>query len=639
MKDIEINARLESTRMRHFFLGVEHYFVGMLDIPGGLLPRLIETHGLTPEYLKDAVRRYTGRGANKRPRYAGIPTTPRAATILNLAYELARESGRDEADERDLLLATLEEGSSIPVRVLRRLGIDLRQLMEQAAADSSRPAQRHGLLKIDFGSQFDPSGALSDDEVFILRRMFYGYASIRIERRLTGGYSGAAVVLVTPIHADASEDALVVVKIGEADSLLDEERRYNTFVRNTLPPLTARLEDKTTAEHLDLAGLKYTFVADRRGMSASLRVQAQELGAERLGDWLKEELFPYFGRNWWTQRRPYRFTAWAEYDWLLPPLLTLDFVAEDEAKSAGKPSAFTVRDPVKRSRAEALEYGDLVAVENFVVQKLYRDKKMLRLSLGLKTSETMYNAHRILVRQVDPTASGFFRGEMVDTLYGRVWKTRRDSFAEALSILDPDFDPHAADIPFSDAGDTVANPLLNYDPLLDRTVNGAWSKIHGDLNLGNILTGPNDSPFLIDFAHARSGHTAFDWASLEISILAEIVVPSVGSEWSAARRIAPILAGLHRGDGLPNDAIGAALRPIMAVRAIAAECLSTPNDWVEYDLALAMASLRALTWNTMSVGARRLMLFVAGMAQRSLYARPDVTGTQETLRDGERTSE
>ncbi len=621
--------------MLHRYLGVEHYFIGMLDLRGGLLSGLLDKHGLTPDYVKDEVRRYIGRGKEDRVRYTGLQPTPRAAVVLNLAYDRAKVEGRTEPDERDLLLAMLEEGESIPCRVLRRLGADTKALGEQAATLTN--AARTSILKLDFSPDFDPAYALSQDEVFLLQRMFAGYAALRIERRLTGGYSGALILLITPIHADQREDAAVVVKIADATSILDEERRYNTYVRNTLPPLTARLEQRTTAKYLDIAGLKYTFVADQNGASESLRVLAHEMGAERLRNWLRNQLFPYFGRAWWMQRTPSLFQVWEEYDWLLPPLLTIDFVPEDQAGAAPPSDVVELNKNLQRGQAESLEYGTLVRVSNFVVDKIIRRKKSLTLTLGMTNTEATYHAYRILVRSVDVMALGYHRREMIDSLYGRVWKTRRDSLFEAVSALEPDFDPHESAIPFQ-ADMPLTNPILSCKLLLERQINGAFSHIHGDLHLGNILTGPGDIPFLIDFEHTRRGHTAFDWASLEISIWAEMAAPLVEPTWEGARMLGEWMLALLQNRSLPDSLLGQVLSVIAAVREIAELCLRDPSKWDEYYAALAMCALRAVTWEkTMGLTARRAMLLLAALSQSLLLDAGNRSGGSptSTLHDGE----
>jgi len=628
LRDILINARQESFRMNHYYLGVEHLFIGLLDIHGGLTGTLLEEQGLTPQYVVDAIRRLTGKG-NRQRLWAGVPDTPRTKVVLSIANDLALEANRQEIDERDLLLSILEENDSIPIRVLRKLEVNIDRLKADAntRALTETPAQSY--IKIDFGTDFDDAFALSEEHLFLLRRMFHGYNQIRIERRLMGGYTSALILVVTPVGADQMEDAAVVVKIDTADTVLDEAQRYDTHVKNSLPPLTARLEDKpTTSETSDLAGLKYTFVAGRDNTAQDMRTVVQKIGIEKLGDWLRRELYPYFGKTWWQQRRAFRFQVWTEYDWLLPPLLTLEFMPEDDG-SVPTPTAL-IKEPVKRGRIKGLEYGDVVALEGFIVQRVNREKSMIQLAIG-KGSEAAKRAYKIQVRGLNLSRDAFYRGETVDRLIGRVWQTREEALIRAISVLEPDFDYRAETIPGIGRPETLPNPIRAYDDLLDRYVNGSFSKIHGDLHLGNILVGPNSSAFLIDFAQTRDGHTLFDWASLEMSLLNDIVMKTAGESWQSARDVLKLIAALNLGAALGMSALSEAMQPVSAIREIVRECLAVPDQWDEYYIALAMTSMRAFTWETMSVGGRRLMFLVAALTMDALRHRLSRAGSFDTL--------
>ncbi len=500
LRDVLIHARQESFRMRHFYLGVEHLFIALLEIQGGLTANILEDHGLTPDYVIDAVRRKSGKGGKHRL-WAGIPNTPRCDIVLGIANDLALEQGRTDIDERDLLRAILEEGESMPVRVVTRLGLDAEAFAQEARTRTIHDARTPSYLKVAFGAEFDTDDALEDDALFILRRMFHGYDQIRVERRLSGGHTGALILLITPIHADSREDAAVVVKIDKADTILDEARRYEAHVKNTLPPLTARVEDKPTApETSELAGIRYTFVSSD-GAPRDLGSAARLWRASELGAWLKSELYPTFGKTWWMQRRPFQFQVWTEYDALLPSILTLEWVEGDELP----PNSVVIKDPIKRSRVQQLEYGDLVVIENFTVQKVMPDRGEIRLAIGRGT-EAARRAYAIDVRGINLSETMFYRGEAVERLIGRVYKTRQDTLKHAASALEPTFDLRAETIPGVASIERLPNPILAYDALLDRTIRGSFSRIHGDLHLGNILVGPNDTPFLIDFAQAREGH-------------------------------------------------------------------------------------------------------------------------------------
>src|SRR5688572_29298338 len=209
LRDILINARQESARMRHFYLGVEHLFIALLEIPGGLAASILEDQGLTARYVIDAVRRKIGKGGDNRL-WAGMPNTPRADIVLGIANDLALEDGQHEINERDLLTAVLEERDSLAVRVLSQLGLDMEALAAAISMHSAQSTSARAYIRIIFGSGYEDEKDITDDQLFILRRMFYGYGQLRIERHLKGGYTEALLLVVTPIQPDGIEDASVV---------------------------------------------------------------------------------------------------------------------------------------------------------------------------------------------------------------------------------------------------------------------------------------------------------------------------------------------------------------------------------------------------------------------------------------------
>ncbi|MEO1290216.1 MAG: Clp protease N-terminal domain-containing protein [Chloroflexota bacterium] len=489
LKDILISARQEAHRMRHYFLGVEHIFIALLEIKHGLAGTVLEEYGLANDYVIDAVRRKAGKGSKHRL-WAGIPNTPRTEVIFDVAQEIARESSRTIINERDLLIAILEENDSIPARVLQSLDIDLLDLKQKAKTVNPVQVATGAFTKIDVSTEL--KGGLTNEQNFILRRMFQDYARIRVETSLTGGYTDSQLLVVTPFRVGDFSVASVVVKIGPTDAILDEAQRYNRYVKDTLPPLTARLEDKPIApDSSDMAGLKYTFLTDSAGNPTDMRAKVKEWKGEQLGRWLHQRLYGQFGEKWWKQTRPYRFEAWREYDWLLPPILTLKLTDTDK-----KPKdAPVLRFPIRRSKLMDLDLGQVIAIDNFIVYKVNPDKGTIRLALS--QGESNARAYQIEVQGIDFDKETFFRGEVVDRLVGTVWKTRDDELMGALHKLSPDFEVRNNSITINNA--MLPNPVKFYNPLLDAIVMGSISTIHGDLHLGNILIGPSDSAFLIHF--------------------------------------------------------------------------------------------------------------------------------------------
>ncbi len=630
LKHILINAQQESYKMRHFYLGAEHLFVGLLTVQGGIASSLLQEHGLTPEYVIDSIRRKIGKGSHHRL-WAGIPNTPRADVMLDIAREIALESGRNEIDERDLLTAILEEGENIPVRVLMALGIEdipafVKQIYEKehVTTDTETP-----FVEVELSPQLEQDEDITKEQLFIIRRMFFSYPKIRIERRLMGGYSEAVLFVITPLHGDGRQDASVVVKLDSTASILDETRRYESFVKRTLPPMTARLEDRPVApDNMTIAGIKYTLIAGSDRIPQDLRAVLTDWQPAELGSWLRNELFPSFGRIWWRQSRPYRFQAWQEYDWLLPPVLTLEYNGVKKLPEEG----FTLKFPVKRQKLNAIEYGDVVAVNNFTVYKVYPERGAIQLAVG--SGSDAAHAYKIEVRNLNFEQDTYYRGEVIDQIIGTVWQTRNQQLMHAVRALEPDFNHEADKIPFSTRVgiEKLPNPLKVYEELLDSYVNGSLSTIHGDLHLGNIMIGPNNSAFLIDFAHSRDGHTIFDWCSLEISLLRDVIMPVAGSTWDDAREVLEHIVPLNRGEIPDNEeaSIAFALSSVAQVRKIVEECLYREGQWSEYYVALALCCLRAMTWENMPIGARRLMFMVASLIIYELQTSYTLTDDDDT---------
>lgn len=597
--------------MKHHYLGIEHLFIAMLQIRDGLTASIIEEQGLTTDYVIDAIRRKTNKGSDQRL-WAGFPYTPRTELILDIAKDLALDKEQDEITERELLTAMLAEKDSLPIRVVKSLGIDLETFTQMAETYIPKTEPHPPDINIIFGEEFDTGYVVQREQLLVLRRMFPTYSSISIERRLTG-FRDALILVVIPIQADGREDAPVVVKIADADSILDEVQRYEIHVKATLPLQTARLEDNPVVpDNVSFAGIKYTLVAGSDSIPLDLRNRVHLHGTYDLGRLLQKELYEHFRKSWWDQKRPYRFQVWKEYDWLLPPLLILDVSPQEKPANA-----LTLRAPVNRmklkTRQKDIKFGDYVVLENFAVQKIDQHNHILKLAVGFG-SEAEKRAYKIELRGFEPDQTLVFRGEVIERIAGKVWKTRHDLLLDFARDLEPDFNLDSRWIQLGEK--QIPNPLYSYEELLDRYVNGSISKIHGDLHLGNILVGPNNSTWLIDFGHARDGHTLFDWSTLEVSLLGDALMPMLEDDWQTARQVLECIVALDSNLPIPqmSDQLFSAMGSLATLREIASECLTVADSWGEYYVALALSALRGVTWKTMSLGGRRLMFLLAGLA-------------------------
>jgi len=604
LQDILNLARQESTRLHHFYVGVEHLFIALTQLQGGLTVAVLQNHGLSPRFVRYSIRESVGRFEDRRY-WSGFPETPRALRVLNRAREYA---GGDEPSERDLLLAILDEPESVVSRVLHEIGAD-REMLRASAADWNAPLEAQPPEIPIVGD-----AKLDDEERRVVQMMFRDYGQVQIVREFVGGNSGARVLLVRPVRVDGYNDAPVVAKLDDRYSILYERRRYDLHVKGTLPATTARLVDMPIVpDDLTIGGLKYTFVGRIEDTEpVNLREYALQRPPSAVADLIRA-LLESFGPSWWLQRKPYRFGAWREYEHVLPPALLLEAVPDSKLNDATR----VIRPLGNWSRSSQVLPGEIIAIEEFSVQKLSRDKERLHLAAGSQP-EAINRASKVEIRGLKRDA-GHYRGEVIPRLGGRVIHTRDDLLRRSLQRLEPDFDFQAPKIPspVPEIPD-LPNPILHVNELLERQVAGYLSTIHGDLHAGNVLVGPYGDAWLIDFAWSREGHTLFDWAMLEISLLVEIVSGRAQPGWAGAWEIIRLLHALNRGKRLraPESSQEAieALTMIEAVREVARECLAVPGQWREYFVALTFLGLRLMDWMSETLDGRRLAFLVAALS-------------------------
>ncbi|NDJ77137.1 MAG: phosphotransferase [Chloroflexi bacterium] len=624
LQDIQTLARQESAKLHHYFIGVEHLFIALTQLSGGLTVAAMEHLGLSPRFVRYSIRETIGRYED-RHYWPGFPETPRAVEVLALAR---RYAGLHNPSERELLLAILDEGDSVVSRVLHEVGADV-ELLRLTAANWTSPL-RPQLREIPLYGDV----VLTEGQARVLQLMFRDYAQVQIVGELTGGHSGALVLLARPVRVDGHKDAPVVVKLDHRYAILYERRRYDLYVKSTLPTTTARLVDSPVVpDNMTLGGLKYTFVGrldDTEPMS--LREFALKHDPQELGDMIRA-LFESFGAGWWLQRKPYRFGVWREYEHVLPPALVLEALHTKSLSTSSR----ILRPLEGWSRSNQVMPGEVVAASGFTVQKTNTADDVLHLAAGAQ-AEAINRSGKIEIRGMRVGEQGFYRGEQIDQVVGRVIMTRDDLLLRQVQALEPDFDVLASEIPsgHETIGD-LPNPLNEITRLLDWQVNGTLSTIHGDLHLGNILVGPRGDAWLIDFAWTREGHTLFDWAMLEASLLVEVVAHLAPSGWEGAWGTLARINAINQGDIdvlRERHHVARALSTLMVIRDAVETCLFVPGRWGEYFVALALIALRLVGWKSESIDARRLAFLVSALsiaeAQSPTYLSSDAPWTDTT---------
>jgi hypothetical protein len=413
-----------------------------------------------------------------------------------------------------------------------------------------------------------PGLQLTGEHARLLKVLFASYARLMIHKEFLSGYSGARTFLIQPIRPDGRSDAFTIAKVGGQRMIEREYNNYEHFVKDTLPPVTARLQHApVSVRGSTLAAIRYTFLGDAGQVPQSLR-QVLLTDPDSAHLW---RLFNTFGPNWWRQNRPHAFRLAQEYDQLLPAHLILKPAASKGVR--WRINQF-LDERLRPAELPALQPGDRLPLRKFTRAELRADGK----------SMTLYGVDHpgyppLRITWFSPEKPSI--GAMAEVVADR-WIVLREATK--------DFD--RCDLP---------DPLLFLPAALDVPLNSTQSIIHGDLNLENILVGPGGLLWLIDFANTREGHTLADFAHLEAELIAHVLVHQVTGPEEFVQRLSandfPLLNTLHE---------------------IASQCMHNPADPREYDLAAYLSCLGGLKYVNLDKGAKHLLYLAAASYSRKL---------------------
>lgn len=413
---------------------------------------------------------------------------------------------------------------------------------------------------------------LSTQERELMQAVFRRYERVVLEREFPSGYSGARTFLALPIREDGRTDAYAVVKIDHWAKIQREHENYEKMVKHSLPPITARIQQPPVAvrpprsNDQKLAALQYTFIAEPGRMPMSLR----EALLNSPDAQLVSKLFETIGPNWWMQRSPYTFKLAQEYDRMLPTHFVI-------APASGKGMSL---DGYRAADEMFYGVGEIVELRNF--EQIERRADGRSLSLVGKASPGQ-PAVRVHWESLDNPNGA----------QGRITATRSTKLRASVTGFD------LFDLP---------DPLVKLPDALNQKISGTRSTIHGDLNLENVLVGPGEMVWLIDFATTREGHTLYDFAHLKAEVIAHVIAPQIEAE----REFLELLSLERRSSRKDLKVL------LESIDRIATRCLFDPAKPREFHLAVYMACLGALKFENLSRHQKYYLYLAAAQLSRSI---------------------
>ena len=140
-------AKKQSSQLNHYYLGVEHMMLGILAEEEGMVLSAFDDK-VTAEKLRSEILSSVPDGEGPW-HWEGIRKTPRYRRIMKKSRQIRRQYADERMLPQHILLAILEEGDNVPVRVLSELDIDIRTAVEKLRRELAR--RRPAILVTESG--------------------------------------------------------------------------------------------------------------------------------------------------------------------------------------------------------------------------------------------------------------------------------------------------------------------------------------------------------------------------------------------------------------------------------------------------------------------------------------------------------
>ncbi|MCB0208003.1 MAG: PD40 domain-containing protein [Anaerolineae bacterium] len=371
---------------------------------------------------------------------------------------------------------------------------------------------------------------LSAPEEQILKDMFAKFTRLVISGEFSGGFGGARVLQVIPVPGAKQP---VVVKLGPKDTIDREWQAFDKTLKGTLPNTLGVQGEPISIDNL--GGLSYPLSGS--GVFKVVRLEeyfkTRSLDDIRYTlDRLMKVLESMVRHNEVRGQHDMRLC----YDLLLP----LNLLIAQESPPPGVTSL--VIDP--NTPDTSLRPDTYVRVEGFQVVKSDHKNQNVTLNVSKVQEENEdkpANTYQIRIQPVDTQLVPGY-GKVMPPIEGRIVRTRAIHFQREIeTAFDQSIDLTGPQVTLLD-GTILHNPLEQLSHYLnDERYNIKWAKIHGDMNLGNVLVDVDTGDVnIIDYSEARADYALHDFLRLETDVVLKILLdvidqPSIDLEVSTIK--------------------------------------------------------------------------------------------------------
>ena len=139
-----LNAKLEMSDLKHPYIGSEHLLLAILK-DNGYVSKLLKSYGISYNDIRSEIIRVIGIGEKENHWFLYTPLLKR---VIENAVIISKEDNVNEVNVIHLLLALIEEGDGVAIRILNNLDVDIDDLYEDLSS-SNCPKKGKKKLQID----------------------------------------------------------------------------------------------------------------------------------------------------------------------------------------------------------------------------------------------------------------------------------------------------------------------------------------------------------------------------------------------------------------------------------------------------------------------------------------------------------
>ncbi len=134
-----ILAKKEMTNLRHPYVGSEHLFLSILSMKELEITKTLASYNITYNLFKNELIKIVGVGKKANEWFLYTPLLKR---VIETAILNSKEKGEVEVSVNELLLAILEEGEGVAIRLLIGLNIDIDEVYEFIFKDTKATTKK-----------------------------------------------------------------------------------------------------------------------------------------------------------------------------------------------------------------------------------------------------------------------------------------------------------------------------------------------------------------------------------------------------------------------------------------------------------------------------------------------------------------